>query len=208
MRFWVSVSLGLSVSLAAFGQSPSSPQTRPGTHLKVNELTLAGLRPGRDKVAKALQLFGQPDTRSSDKQSLGWSVAGPDGAYYLNLDVDKSDVVQFIRVSRGEGPSGKGPSGEEASGVTLPKHNVSLIRGWASGRGLTAGAKASRVVQIYGQPDSRSPSTKAGRKLELLYYAFDWAGADVPQVMEVSCTVGDDGNPGRVEEITLAAPSL
>jgi hypothetical protein len=67
---------------------------------------------------------------------------------------------------------------------------------------------ASRVVHIYGEPDSRSPSTKDGQRLELLYYAFDWAGADVPQVMEVLCTVEKDGVPGRVVEITLAASSL
>jgi len=42
----------------------------------------------------------------------------------------------------------------------------------------------------------------------LLYYAFDWAGSDVPQVMEVLCTVEHDGKPGRVIEITLAASSL
>jgi hypothetical protein len=42
----------------------------------------------------------------------------------------------------------------------------------------------------------------------LWYYAFDWAGADVPQVMEVLCTREADGKPGRVVEITLAGPSL
>jgi hypothetical protein len=42
----------------------------------------------------------------------------------------------------------------------------------------------------------------------LLYYAFDWAGPDVPQVMEVLCTAQKDGEPGRVVEITLAAASL
>lgn len=63
-------------------------------------------------------------------------------------------------------------------------------------------------VDIYGQPDSRSPSTRDGKQLELLYYAFDWAGPDVPQVMEVLCTTEKDGKPGRVVEITLAAPSL
>jgi hypothetical protein len=198
MRFWASASLGLVFAAGAHAQAPASTQTKPGVHRKFNELTLAGLRPGRDKAAKAIQLFGKPDTRSQDKQSLGWSFEGAGGAYYLNLDVDKFDVVQFIRVSHSDGPSG----------VMLPKHNPALTRDWESGRGLAAGAKASRVSQIYGEPDSRSPSTKAGRKLELLYYAFDWAGADVPQVMEVVCTVEEDGKPGRVEEITLAAPSL
>jgi len=66
----------------------------------------------------------------------------------------------------------------------------------------------SAVPPLYGEPDSRSPSTKDGQRLELLYYAFDWAGPDVPQVMEVLCTVGQGGKPGRVVEITLAASSL
>jgi hypothetical protein len=41
-----------------------------------------------------------------------------------------------------------------------------------------------------------------------MYYAFDWAGPDVPQVMEVLCSKEKDGQSGRVLEITLAAPSL
>jgi hypothetical protein len=64
------------------------------------------------------------------------------------------------------------------------------------------------VIKLYGEPDSTSPSTKGGQQLELLYYAFDWAGPDVPQVMEVLCTPEKDGKPGRVVEITLAGPSL
>jgi hypothetical protein len=64
------------------------------------------------------------------------------------------------------------------------------------------------VLAIYGQPGSRGPSTKDGQQLELLYYAFDWAGPDVPQVMAVLCTPERNAKPGRVVEITLAAPSL
>ncbi len=198
MRFWASISWGLLLSLAALAQTPTPTKSPAPKPRKANELTLAGLRPGRDKAAKAIQLFGKPNFRSPDKQSLVWGFAGTDGAYYLNLDVDKTDVVQFIRVSQGDGPSG----------VIVPRRSPFAIRTWESGRGLAVGTSGSRVVQLYGEPDSRSPSTKAGRKLELLYYAFDWAGADVPQVMEVLCTVEDDGKPGRVVEITLAAPSL
>jgi hypothetical protein len=66
----------------------------------------------------------------------------------------------------------------------------------------------ARARALYGQPNSRGPSTKGGQQLELLYYAFDWAGPDVPQVMEVLCAPDRDGKPGRVVEITLAAPSL
>jgi hypothetical protein len=199
MRFWVSTSLALLFCAVGLSQPPApTPVTLPAKHRKVNELTLAGLRPGRDKAAKAIRLYGTPASLSPDHQSLNWAFEGAEGALYLNLDVDKADVVQFIRVSHGTGPSG----------VMLPKRSPFFARAWESGHGLAAGAMGSQVTQLYGEPDSRSPSTKDGQQLELLYYAFDWAGADVPQVMEVLCTVPQDGKPGRVVEITLAAPSL
>jgi hypothetical protein len=64
------------------------------------------------------------------------------------------------------------------------------------------------VVELYGGPSSRSSSTNDGQPLELLYYAFDWAGPDLPHVMEVGCAAPKDGSPGRVVETTLAASSL
>jgi hypothetical protein len=201
MRSWGSASLMLlAVAGTTFGQTPGAASTapKPTVQRRFKELTLAGLRPGRDVLGKAIQLFGKPDTSSADKQTLGWSSEGGHGAVYLSLDVDKAEVVQFIRVSSDDGPSG----------VNLPKHHAFTNHTWMSGRGLYAGAGCGRVVQLYGEPDSRSPSTKGGRQLELLYYAFDWAGADVPQVMEVACTVKEGQKPGRVVEITLAAPSL
>jgi hypothetical protein len=79
---------------------------------------------------------------------------------------------------------------------------------WRTGLGLRLGHSCSKAVSLYGNPDSRSPSTKDGQPLELLYYAFDWAGPDVPQVMQVVCTVDKDGQAGRVVQITLAASSL
>jgi hypothetical protein len=197
MRFWASVSLALLLCAAGFAQTPAPSTTAAAKPHKFNELTLAGLRPGRATVSKAIQLFGKPDFRSADKQSLVWGFAGRTGTLYLNLDADKTDVVQSVRVSR-----------DGASGVALARNRPLPLPRWESGRGLEIGAASSRVVQLYGEPDSRSPSTKDGRRLELLYYAFDWAGADVPQVMEVVCTLEEDGKPGRVVEITLAAPSL
>ena len=63
-------------------------------------------------------------------------------------------------------------------------------------------------VAIYGNADSRSPSTRDGQPLELLYYAFDGAGPEVPQVMQIVCTAEKDAKAGRVVQITLAASSL
>ena len=64
--------------------------------------------------------------------------------------------------------------------------------------------RCARIEQIYGKAESRSPSVKGSDKLELYLYTFDWAGPDVPQVMEVSC----DAASQTVAEITLAASSL
>jgi hypothetical protein len=71
---------------------------------------------------------------------------------------------------------------------------------WKTGRGLRVWDSTSAALKLYGEPDSRSPSTKEGQPLELWYYAFDW--------MEVLCTREADGMPGLVVEITLAGPSL
>jgi hypothetical protein len=192
MRFWAGISLGLLMTLAAFAQAPNSARRRSSPR-RVNELTLAALRPGRDFAVRAVQLFGRPGGQTpSDQEQLVWS--DPCRKQSLTLDVDADKKIQVIRATAVETLAG---------GCKGAAPNP-----WKTRRGLRVWDPASRVVQLYGEPDSRSPSTKDGRKLELLYYAFDWAGTDVPQVMEVLCTVEDDGNPGRVVEITLAAPSL
>ena len=125
-----------------------------------------------------------------------WESCGGDA---LVADVDSRGVIQIVRLSR--------PN-------TYIRPNIDCIDGashdrtWATGHGLRLGAPDLQVRQFYGEPDSRSPSSRDGQKLELWYYAFDWAGPDVPQVMEVLCTVGQDRKPGRVVEVTLAASSL
>jgi len=102
--------------------------------------------------------------------------------------------IQVIRVSGG-------PKREANCKTQAPSP-------WRTGLGLRVSDPTTKVLELYGEPDSRSPSTRDGQPLELWYYAFDWAGPDVPQVMEVLCTREKDGKPGRVIEITLAAPSL
>jgi hypothetical protein len=112
----------------------------------------------------------------------------------LSIDLDAAKNIQVIRTIEGSWSLGD-------CATRLPGR-------WKTGLGLRVGDAAGKVAQLYGPPDSRSPSTRDGQPLELLYYAFDWAGPDVPQVMEVLCTREKDGKPGRVVEITLAAPSL
>jgi len=160
--------------------------------IRSNELTLAGIRPGSTTLDRAWKLYPVA------------SVVGPIGTFrlmdpctrmvlYLENGF-KSKVINTVRLELNESMTGKC----ETSRATR----------WLAGQGLKIGDTSRRVVALYGEPDSRSPSTKNGQPLELLHYDFGWAGPDVPQVMEVVCTAPKDGTPGRVVEITLAAGTL
>jgi hypothetical protein len=162
---------------------------------RANELTLARLRPGRSTVAEARERY--ESVKQTADQNV-WVATSPCFAQSLTITAEE-DTVQTIRVGKEDGLGAASCSYRD--GKAPPNR-------WTTGRGLAVGNACSRAEGIYGRPDSRSPSTRNGQPLELLYYAFDWAGPDVPQVMEVVCSAPKEGNPGRVVEITLAAPSL
>jgi hypothetical protein len=161
-----------------------------------DELTLAGLRPGRDAMAKAMRLFAKT-TKTPAIGDGGASRTWRDDCRHelLSIIADDNGTILEIRVS-------------EASIDSKQECAYPGPRRWVTGHGLLVGDSCSRVLALYGQPGTRGPSTKSGQQLELFYYAFDWAGPDVPQVMTVLCTPDRQEKPGRVVEITLAAPSL
>lgn len=198
-RGWTPFLLSASVGILGIGAMPaiSLAQTLPRTLTarKANELTLAGLRPGRSKMTKARNLFRYAK-QTSDPDV--WSAGNPCTHQILTITAE-DNRVQTIRVSNDD--QNAATTCDYRSGKVPPNM-------WVTGRGLAVGDYCSRAESIYGKPNSRSPSTKDEKPLELLYYAFDWAGPDVPQVMEVVCTAEKDGKPGRIVEITLAAPSL
>jgi hypothetical protein len=177
----------------ASAQTAQKPVAKKTSAQRANEMVLAGLRPGRDGLARAAQLnkpFGNGKEMAGDQTV--W--LDPCRDLSLTIDSNKQKQIEVIRV---------GPYSGSAADCAVSSPGL-----WKTGRGLHVGEPAAKVVQLYGQPDSKSPSTRDGQPLELWYYAFDWAGPDVPQVMEVLCTREKEGQPGRVVEITLAAPSL
>lgn len=194
MRYWVSVSL-LAFAFVSVAAQQKPEKTSPLARLhRQNELTLAGIRPGETAMARVLRRYGlKPIDGNTMTQFWHDDCQGLD----LFVDADKNGEVQSVRISEAN-------TGEYAA----CEYRKNFKTWWVTGKYLKLQDPAPRVLDIYGKPDSRSPSTKGGQQLELLYYAFDWAGPDVPQVMEVLCTVEKDGKPGRVVEITLAAPSL
>jgi hypothetical protein len=195
-RFLASGSVSLVTAAAIAGQSAQPSAKLAATHPpRENELTLAGLRPGRDTLRRAKQLYskGQKvDSSDATTTFLEWCQD-----VKLIVENDATGRIQTIRVLGGPG---------HPTIDCLP--GVNPVPSWITGHRVGLGDLTSAVLKTYGKPDSRSPSTRAGQQLELWYYAFDWAGPDVPQVMQVLCTPEKDGRPGRVVEITLAASSL
>ena len=143
----------------------------------------------------------------------------------MKLDLEGKSGIRAVTLSEDTSAKTKAgnPSSNEIRDIPFPCNlkQTSTALDLEQGKGLqlreyvggpegdwSLAQPTTKVVQLYGEPDSRSPSTKDGQPLELWYYAFDWAGPDVPQVMEVLCTREKDGQPGHVVEITLAAPSL
>lgn len=161
----------------------------------VNELTLAGLRPGRDSRDSALKKLGKPWNLplSSGNQSVGEDWLEVCSGSLLHVEFDTEGVIQTMEADF-----------HKNGAVVCDEKRPNWKMPWPTGHGVRLGDLESRVISIYGKPGSVSPSTKNGRELELLYYAFDWAGPDVPQVLEIAC----DHETGRVVEIMLAFPSL
>jgi hypothetical protein len=189
-RFWLLVSV--TAAVAALAVQVGSHAERKG---RVNELTLAGLRSGHDKVAAPATDFRdlQRDAALTDAYVWGDICTHRE----LRVEADGGGVVKIVTVGSRYKPE---IMAKCAASVMDPKR-LKLI---ASGHGLQLGDACGRIQEIYGQAESRSPSVAGSDKLELYLYKFDWAGTDVPQVMEVSC----DASSQTVAEITLAAATF
>ncbi len=188
-RFWLLVSVV--AAMAALAMQVGSHAERKG---RVNELTLAGLRPGHDKISAPAREFRdlQRDAAVTDAYLWGDICTHRE----LRVEADRG-VVKTVTVGSKYKPE---IMAKCAASVVDPKR-LKLI---ASGHGLQLGDACGRIEEIYGQAESRSPSVAGSDKLELYLYKFDWAGTDVPQVMEVSC----DASSQTVVEMTLAAATL
>lgn len=195
-RGWMRSLAGVSGLLAAgfWANAPTAqPQMFAAPAGRANELMLAGLRPGKDTRATAISRYKKAS--QSDAASAEYSWNDECRHEVLHIVLGPSGTLEEVRVAEGT----------EESKIECAKP---IRSPWRTGKNLAIGDAATRVIALYGEPDSRSPSSKDGQTLELLYYAFDWAGPDVPQVLVVLCTVEKAGKPGRVVEITLDASSL
>jgi hypothetical protein len=197
MKFWLCVSLALAAASAtAMAGAPNTFQAAAQGPVArhANETQLAGLRPGRDTFAAAEKRFKAKDlVEEPNSGSKEWrdSCSGRS----IRLEVDAKSVIQSVTITT---------LGAKEGACSDRRPDFLDPRFWLTGLGLRMGDSQDRVAGLYGEPNSSGPASKNGQDLELMYYQFDWAGSDVPQVMEVLCA----RDTGRVVEITLAFPSL
>jgi hypothetical protein len=190
-RFWLLVSVV--VGVAALAMQVGSHAERKA---RVNELTLAGLRPGRDKIAAPAKEFRELTLDAAVSDAYVWGDICTHRELRVEADAG-GGAVQIVTV----GSRYKPEIMAKCAASAMDPKRLKLI---SSGRGLQLGDACGRVEEIYGKAESRSPSVAGSDKLELYLYKFDWAGTDVPQVMEVSC----DASSQTVAQIMLAAATL
>jgi hypothetical protein len=190
-RGWTKFSLCTSIALVPLLASiQASPQANQSSQ-RVNELTLAGLRPGRDTMKLAFKRYNAKFSGNAGKENAGlWQDTCTERT--LRIEADGGSLIQTITVSSLL-PQDRRCGAKGA--VNLP------VQEWVTGHGLRIGDPQDKVVQLYGEPNKSGPSVHGDRELEFLYYAFDWAGSAVPQVMEIQCA----RDTGRVVEMTLAS---
>jgi hypothetical protein len=197
MKFWQCASLLLaaaSVTAAAAGARISPPGAAQTAARHNNETQLAGLRPGRDTFAAAEKRF-KVKNLSEEPNSGSKEWRDDCSGRSIRLEVDAKTVIQSVTITT---------LGTQEVKCSDRRPDFLDPRNWLTGLGMRMGDSQDRVVGLYGEPNSSGPASKNGQELELMYYQFDWAGSDVPQVMEVLCA----RDTGRVVEITLAFPSL
>ena len=188
-KFWLfvsSIAMVLATIPAALGLANSK---------RAHELTLAGLRPGHDKIVSPQKTFRELDRDESTTDALLWGDVCTHRE--LRAELDASKVVQTVTVDDNFKPDIMA----KCLPIVMAPSRLKLL---ATGHGLQLGDSCDRVAGIYGKPESESPSVRGSEQLELSLYSFDWAGAGVPQVMEVSC----DASSKKVVAITLAASTL
>jgi hypothetical protein len=181
---------GVSIPAGVFAAQDAVPHTARG----LNETLLAGLRPGRDTFAIAEKRF-KPKNLSEERDSRLKEWLDTCSGRSIRLELDAKSVIQSVTITTLGPRTGK---------CTERQAEFLDSKYWATGLGLRIGDSQDRVTDYYGEPNSSGPASKNGQDLALMFYQFDWAGSDVPQVMEVLCA----RDTGRVVEITLAFPSL
>ena len=192
-RGWTKFSQCTSLVVVAALSASALPAQRASAPKPTNELTLAGLRPGRDPLTNAFKHYKQKYLLSkTSAESKEWRDTCTGRSLVLVLD--PGSVIQEITVSLLVPRDGN---------CDNRRFEFLNLDDWVTGKGLRLGDSRNHVVELYGEPKSSEPVVRADTDLELLQFDFENVGLDVPQAMQVYC----QRDSGRVVEITLSAGS-
>ncbi len=98
-------------------------------------------------------LYQKPDLKGKNGElQIRWS-----DACRKQIPATDSDASQKIQVIQ-----------DKEAGWLIGDCAEVPLAPWKTGRGLCVWDFSRRVIQLYGELDSRSPSTKGGQQLELL----------------------------------------
>lgn len=187
-KFSQCTSLGMVAALSTF----AFPAQRANAPKPLNELTLAGLRPGRDSLTNAFKHYKEKYLVSKTSADKEWRETCT--GHSLALTLDSHSVIQEITVSLLVPRDGN---------CDNRRFEFLNLDDWVTGKGLRLGDSRNRVVELYGEPKSSEPLAREDADLELLQFDFENVGPDVPQAMQVYC----QRDSGRVVEISLSATS-
>ena len=187
---WTKFSLCTSL-VVALAAPVALPAQRDPAPKRINELTLAALRPGRDSLAGAFKRYKQKYLLSkTDAESKEWRDTCTGRS--LLLAIDSRSVIQEVTVSSLVARDGN---------CDNRRFEFLNLDDWVTGKGLRLGDSRNQVVELYGEPSFSEPVGQKDAELELLQFDFNSSGPDVPQEMQVYC----ERDSGRVVEITLSA---
>ncbi len=135
---------GIVIVAAVAAAQSSKPVTKKAVVHRANEFLLAGLRPGRDTLARATALYKKADASSPAVDSqFSWT----DKCRHerLTLDYDNEKKVQVIRVTWL-------PEFESTHCEASP-----ALTSWKTGLGLRVHDSTGKLVQLYGRAGFEEP---------------------------------------------------
>lgn len=138
----------------------------------VNELTLAGLRPGRSTLQDAIRHYGPHWFHPTPQETDLYLWSDPAHHLLLSAEVNQQGQIRVVSVTRTE--------------RTAPVRSVLPLRAATTGRGVRLGTTEQHLRAVYGKPFFEGPSSLNGHDVHLIVYNFSWAGTDKPQILESS----------------------
>jgi hypothetical protein len=177
--------LALLATLSALGQDPASSADHPPGN--VNELTLAGLRPGVARLRTAEARWGRqwshPDSDESDVYVWCDAATG----LQISLEAGADGTIRVVTV--------------EKVAIAKPHCTARLPLATArTGRGIKLGDTEAQLLRTYGKPFFSGPSSLDGHNVKLVVFNFSWAGSDKPQILESTFNAA-----GKLVKMTLSS---